>query len=289
MLRGIDLEILRGETFAVLGPNGAGKTTMLEILEGHRRRTGGDVLVLGEDPATAGRRWRGRCGVVLQDSVPEPELTVAELLDLYAGFYDAPLDSHRVLDLVGLTAQATKRSEHLSGGQRRRLDVALGIIGGPELLFLDEPTTGFDPEARRTTWEAVRTLRDELAMTIVLTTHALDEAEALADRVAVVIDGAVVAEGAPDVLGQRDQQPTSIRLTTSVSTVGSLPTLPKLLTKRADVRIEGRVLHVESSQPLSDIAALCRWSDHHHVLVEDIHVARPTLEDTYLRLLGALR
>jgi len=289
VLHDISLDIQRGEIFAVLGPNGAGKTTLLEILEGHRRRTAGDVLVLGEDPGTAGRQWRGRCGVVLQDSAAEPELTVQEVLSLYAGFYDAPLERSEVLELVGLTSQAATRSAHLSGGQQRRLDVALGIIGGPELLFLDEPTTGFDPEARRATWDAIRTLRRDREMTIVLTTHALDEAEALADRVAVVVAGAIVAEGTPAALDQRDRRPTTIRLTTVLPSDGALPALPRLLTSRADVRVDGRTVHVESSRPVPDVAALSRWADRHHVVIEDLQVARPTLEDTYIRLLGAVR
>jgi ABC-2 type transport system ATP-binding protein len=289
VLRGLDLEIRRGEIFAVLGPNGAGKTTTLEILEGHRRRTAGDVSVLGEDPGTAGAAWRGRCGVVLQDSVAEPELTVREVLDLYGGFFDAPLPVDDVLELVGLTAESAKRSAHLSGGQQRRLDVALGIIGDPELLFLDEPTTGFDPAARRVMWDAIRALREERGMTILLTTHALDEAEALADRVAVVVAGEVVAEGPPASLGRRDREPTSIVLKAGGGPAVALPPLPRMLRARTDVRVAAGVVRVETSSPVPDVAALCRWVDRHGLDVEELRVVRPTLEDTYLRLIGAGR
>src|SRR5919108_2741411 len=177
ILRGVDLEVRRGEIFAFLGPNGAGKTTTVEILEGFRRRTGGDVRVLGEDPAVAGTSWRERVGVVLQESQIEPMLTARECLELYAGYYAAPRPVDETLELVGLSEKADERAGHLSGGQQRRLDVALALIGDPDIVFLDEPTTGFDPAARRTAWQAITGLR-ALGKTVFLTTHFMEEAEA---------------------------------------------------------------------------------------------------------------
>src|SRR6266699_2634796 len=196
---GIDLDVYRGEIFAFLGPNGAGKTTTVEILEGFRQRTVGEVSVLGLDPATAPGAWRDRVGVVLQESEPEPGLSVRECLALYAGFYRAPRDIEETISLVGLGPQAGTLGTRLSGGQRRRLDFALALIGDPELLFLDEPTTGFDPSARRAAWEVVAGLR-RLGKTIFLTTHYMDEAEQLADRIAVLSAGRIVAEGTPQTL-----------------------------------------------------------------------------------------
>jgi ABC-2 type transport system ATP-binding protein len=193
---GIDLEVRRGEIFAFLGPNGAGKTTTVEILEGFRQRTEGQISVLGHDPATAGGAWRDRVGVVLQELEPEPGLSVRECLAMYAGFYRAARDIDETIALVGLTGQADKLGTRLSGGQRRRLDFALALIGDPELIFLDEPTTGFDPSARRAAWEVVAGLR-QLGKTVFLTTHYMDEAEYLADRIAVLSAGRIVAEGTP--------------------------------------------------------------------------------------------
>src|SRR5690349_5913136 len=186
VVRGIDLEVARGEVFALLGPNGAGKTTTTEILEGHRRRDSGEVRVLDADPGTAGSDWRARIGIVLQNTDDAADLTVAELVKHVAGFYPDPRPPAEVIDLVDLTAKAKSRIRTLSGGQRRRLDVALGIVGRPELLFLDEPTTGFDPEARRHFWDLIKALAAE-GTTILLTTHYLEEAEALADRLAVLV------------------------------------------------------------------------------------------------------
>jgi len=193
-IRGVDLEVRAGEVFAFLGPNGAGKTTTVEILEGFRRRTAGEIAVLGEDPANAGGEWRARIGVVLQESEPEPELTVQECLSLYAGYYPMTRSITETLELVGLSEQSQTRCSWLSGGQRRRLDVGLALVGDPELLFLDEPTTGFDPSARRSAWTVISGLRD-LGKTILLTTHYMDEAEHLADRIAVIARGQIVAEG----------------------------------------------------------------------------------------------
>ena len=209
---GIDLEVRRGEIFAFLGPNGAGKTTTVEILEGFRQRTAGQVSVLGHDPATAGGAWRDRVGVVLQESEPEPGLSVRECLAMYAGFYRAPRDIDETIALVGLTEKAGALGTRLSGGQRRRLDFALALIGDPELIFLDEPTTGFDPSARRAAWEVVAGLR-QLGKTVFLTTHYMDEAEYLADRITVLSAGHIVAEGTPQTLGGRDHMTTAISFT----------------------------------------------------------------------------
>ena len=193
-VRGIDLDVARGEILAFLGPNGAGKTTTVEILEGFRIRTGGEVRVLGEDPAHAGPGWRARIGVVLQSCAPERLLTVRECLSMYAGYYPRPLPVARVLELTGLTGKAASRCNELSGGQQRRLDVALALIGDPELIFLDEPTTGFDPSARHMAWDVISGLRD-LGKTIFLTTHFMDEAEALADCILILAAGKIVASG----------------------------------------------------------------------------------------------
>ena len=201
-MAGIDFDVQRGEVLAFLGPNGAGKTTTVEILEGYRQRSGGQVQVLGEDPADASLLWRDRLGIVLQDSAIEPDLTVQECLELYAGYHLHPRPVEEVLALVDLTARATTLGARLSGGQRRRLDVALALIGDPELVFLDEPTTGFDPAARRQAWDVIASLRG-LGKTIFLTTHFMDEAEYLADRIIVVAGGAIVAEGPPRTLAGR--------------------------------------------------------------------------------------
>ena len=211
-VRGVDLNVRHGEIFTFLGPNGAGKTTTVEILEGHRKRTGGDVRVLGVDPEHADRDWRARVGVVLQTSRVEQDLTVRECLELYAGYYPAPRPVHEVIKLVGLKNKAEARGKQLSGGQQRRMDVALALIGDPEVVFLDEPTTGFDPSARRAAWEMIDGLR-ELGKTIFLTTHYMEEAEALADRIAVLSAGLIVAEGTPGTLGGRDRAPYEISFT----------------------------------------------------------------------------
>jgi ABC-2 type transport system ATP-binding protein len=259
-VRGIDLEVDAGEVFAFLGPNGAGKTTTVEILEGYRRRSGGEVSVLGEDPGRARRQWRERIGIVLQSCRLDPYLTVRESLELYAGYYAAPRPVDEVVELVGLGGKADERTGRLSGGQQRRLDVGMALVGDPELLFLDEPTTGFDPQARRQAWETIAGLR-ELGKTVFLTTHYMDEAQRLADRVAIIAAGQVVAQGTPADLGDRDSQPTTISYrgpegAVTLSTATPVQTLNELT---------GRAL-AEGFE------------------LRNLEVRRPTLEDVYLEL-----
>src|SRR5580658_9768737 len=238
-VRGIDLEIRRGEIFAFLGPNGAGKTTTVEILEGFRQATSGTVEVLGRNPWRAPASWRERIGIVLQESQPEPGLTVRECLALYAGYYRAPRKVEDTLALVDLAAQADQRATALSGGQRRRLDVALALIGDPELIFLDEPTTGFDPSARRAAWEVIAGLRD-LGKTVFLTTHYMEEAERLADRIAVIAAGQIVAEGTPQTLGGRQLEAAQITFTPPGSS--SQADLPAKIAHRVVAQPGGRLL-----------------------------------------------
>ncbi|HWF15394.1 MAG TPA: ABC transporter ATP-binding protein [Acidimicrobiales bacterium] len=275
VVHGIDLAVTRGEVFTVLGPNGAGKTTTIEILEGFRRRTGGNVRVLGADPWKAGARWRERIGVVLQSSTPEPELTVAETVDLYAGFYDHPVPTATVLELCGITAQARTRNQRLSGGQQRRLDVALALVGDPELMFLDEPTTGFDPAARRSAWSMISGLK-ERGTTIVLTTHYLEEAETLSDRIAVIDAGRIVAAGTPATLGGRDHAPTDITFRLPVG--AAPPPAPGCAS------VGGGRQRVRSSDPTRDLHELTQWALGRGLTLEDLDVRRPSLEDVYLQL-----
>lgn len=256
----VDLRIRRGEVFGILGPNGAGKSTTVEILQGHRDRDGGEVTVLGADPATGGRLWRSRIGIVWQDESAPAELTVRETVAHFAAYYPAPRDTGEVIDLVGLGEKATSRVKGLSGGQRRRLDVALGVIGGPELLLLDEPTTGFDPAARRQFWELIRRLADE-GTTIVLTTHYLDEAETLADRLAVIAAGRVVAEGTPFALRARYDEAVTVAWTEA----------------------DGSPRTERTATPTRTVAELTRRFDGE---IPGLVVSRPTLEDVYLRLIG---
>jgi ABC-2 type transport system ATP-binding protein len=256
---GLDLDIRRGEIFALLGPNGAGKTTTVEVLEGYRERDGGDVRVLGVDPATGGRQWKADLGIVLQSGAGDSQLTCLELLKAQAAYFPDPRDPAEVLELVGLTEKAGSRGRTLSGGQRRRLDVALGIVGRPRLLFLDEPTTGFDPEARRQFWALIRSLRD-LGTTMLLTTHYLDEAEELADRVGVIARGELVEVAVPAELGGRGQAPAVVHWTE-----------------------DGVRRSAETATPTAFVAELAaRFPGE----VPDLAVARPTLEDVYLRMIG---
>ena len=279
---GITLEVRRGEIFAFLGPNGAGKTTTVEILEGFRKRTVGEVSVLGQDPATADGEWRDRVGVVLQESEPEPGLSVRECLAMYAGYYRKPRDIEETISLVGLTAKAGTLGTRLSGGQRRRLDFALALIGDPELIFLDEPTTGFDPSARRAAWEVVAGLR-QLGKTIFLTTHYMDEAEYLADRIAVLSAGRVVAEGTPRTLGGRDHLATAITFTLPAGPQAR--DLPEGLRPLAGPGPGGLTV-VHSESPLVHLQMLSNWALGRGFDLPDLEVHRPTLEEVYLSLTG---
>jgi ABC-2 type transport system ATP-binding protein len=277
---GIDLEVNRGEIFAFLGPNGAGKTTTVEILEGFRKRSGGEVSVLGVDPSEADGSWRNRVGAVLQESQPEPGLTVRECLELYAGYYSSPRDVEETIALVGLEEKAATLGEHLSGGQRRRLDVALSLIGDPELIFLDEPTTGFDPSARHTAWEVIAGLR-RLGKTVFLTTHYMDEAENLADQIAVIADGVIVAKGTPQTLGGRDQLEATITFSLPAG-VG-----PRELPPQLQVIAEcgfGTTVALRSHTPLLHLHDLGTWAIAAGLDLADLEVRRPTLEDVYLSL-----
>ncbi len=277
VLHGIDLDVATGEIFAFLGPNGAGKTTTVEILEGFRKRTGGSVAVLGADPGSSTPQWRTRIGVVLQACIPEPDLTVQETLMLYAGFYDAPLRTQDVLELTGLADIASTLNRRLSGGQQRRLDVALALIGNPDLIFLDEPTTGFDPAARRAAWQVISDLRS-LGKTIFLTTHYLEEAEVLADRIAVIRDGRIVARGTPDTLGGRDHDRSLIQCRVDPSHIQNVPP-----TWGASIGEDGSVV-IKSADPLERLAEMHAWATANEISVRDLQIRRPTLEDVYLAL-----
>ncbi|HSD02940.1 MAG TPA: ABC transporter ATP-binding protein [Gaiellales bacterium] len=281
-VRGVDLEIERGEIFALLGPNGAGKTTIVEILTGFRRPTAGEVRVLDADPPATGPEWRERVGVVLQESQPDPGLTARECLALYAGYFRTPRPPGEVAELVGLTGSLDVGTEQLSGGQRRRLDIGLALIGDPELLFLDEPTTGFDPKARRDAWDTIDGLR-RLGTTIVLTTHAMDEAERLADRIAVIVDGAVVAQGTPGTIGGRNRRAHEISFTLPAG-IGPAE-LPSTL--RNGHGLSNRRISLRSTAPLADVRAISDWALARGVDLPDIEVRRPALEDVYLALAGS--
>jgi ABC-2 type transport system ATP-binding protein len=279
-VHGIDVQVRRGEVFAFLGPNGAGKTTTVEILEGYRRRTGGDVSVLGQDPQHGGPSWRARIGVVLQESEPERDLTVAECLQLYAGYYPAPRSVEQTLALVGLADRADATASRLSGGQRRRLDLALALIGDPELLFLDEPTTGFDPSARRAAWDMISGLR-ALGVTVFLTTHYMEEAEHLADRVAVIAAGRIVAEGPPGTLAGREHAAVEIHFSLPQDTRPE--DLPESLQSAVAERDGSRVL-LHAPSPLAVLGPLVHWAEQREIDLPDLEVRHPSLEDVYLAL-----
>lgn len=257
---GIDLEVRTGEIFALLGPNGAGKTTTVEILEGYRSRDGGSVSVLGVDPAnTDTRAWRNRIGIVLQSTKDAADLTVEEVISHFAGYYANPKDVDQVITAVGLNEKRKAKGEHLSGGQRRRLDVALGILGNPELLFLDEPTTGFDPEARRAFWDLIRQLKND-GTTILMTTHYLDEAEALADRLAVMLNGKILEVSTPELLGGRARAKARVRWSENGKTNLELTDSPTKFVNDLSTRINGEI--------------------------QDLSINRPNLEDIYLEMIG---
>ena len=278
-VRGVDLEVERGEIFAFLGPNGAGKTTTVEIMEGYRSRTGGEVSVLGSDPQRAGAAWRSRIGFVLQECRMEPVLTVRETLEMFAGYYRSPRGVDETIELVGLTDKSEVRAGRLSGGQQRRLDVAVALIGDAELLFLDEPTTGFDPTARRQVWEVIAGLRD-LGKTVFLTTHYMDEAQALADRVAVIAHGVIVATGTPDDLGGRADAATEVSFELAGGVAAS--ELPASLGEPA-AGSNGHVT-LRSLDPVRVLHELTGWALERGVGIERLEVRRPSLEDVYLEL-----
>ncbi len=282
-VRGIDFQVARGEIFAFLGPNGAGKTTTVEILEGFRTRSEGEVSVLGVDPTRADGGWRNRVGAVLQESHPEPGLSVRECLFLYAGYYEAPRDIEETIAMVGLEQKAEALAEQLSGGQRRRLDVALALIGDPELIFLDEPTTGFDPSARRAAWDMIAGLRS-LGKTVFLTTHYMDEAENLADRIAVIAAGRIVAEGTPQTLGGREGM--AARITFTLPAAFAAADLPGELQGLVASGVNGRVV-LDSARPLVDVGVLAEWARARNADLPDLDVRRPSLEDVYLQLTGS--
>jgi ABC-2 type transport system ATP-binding protein len=278
-VHGVGFTVRHGEIFALLGPNGAGKTTTLEILEGFRGRDAGQVRVLGIDPGNRadGRALRERIGLVLQDIAVEPYLTVRETVARNAGYYPAPRDVDEVVGLVGLAGLGRRKVRTLSGGQKRRLDLALGMIGGPALLFLDEPTTGFDPSARRSAWQLVRDLRDA-GTTILLTTHYMEEAQELADRVAVIADGRIVAEGTPATLGGRDTARARIRFVLPEGcTAADLPLAAPA------VAGDGTVT-VETGEPTRALHRLTGWALERGAVLDRLEVDRPSLEDVYLRL-----
>ena len=281
-VRGIDLAVARGEIFAFLGPNGAGKTTTVEILEGYKAATAGTVRVLGADPGKAGRSWRERIGIVLQESAPEQGLTVRESMQLYAGYYRHPRPIEETLELAGLRDAAAQRATSLSGGQRRRLDVALALIGDPELIFLDEPTTGFDPTARRAAWAMIEGLRG-IGKTVFLTTHYMEEAERLADRIAVIAAGRIIAQGTPRTLGGRDASEANISFTPPAET--STNDLPYELAARAEAQPDGRV-SIATAAVAADLHALSGWALDRGLELADLEVRRATLEDVYLALVA---
>jgi ABC-2 type transport system ATP-binding protein len=278
-LDGVDLDVRRGEVLALLGPNGAGKTTLVEILEGHRTADAGDVTVLGHDPAKRERAFRARIGIVLQEDGIDQSLGVREVVELYSAAYPHPRPADEVLELVGLGDRPDVRVSALSGGQRRRLDLALGIAGDPELVFLDEPTTGFDPSARRQSWELISALRD-LGKTILLTTHYMDEAQHLADRVVVIARGTVIAEGTPDTLGAGVSEATRVSFRVPYGVEGEDLPLPD----EAEIERRDRLVAFRTRTPTRDLAPLLHWAAGTGIELEALTVTRPSLEDVYLQL-----
>lgn len=276
-VNGVDLTVTTGEVFSLLGPNGAGKTTTVEILEGHRKRSAGEVSVLGHDPGRGERSFKRRIGIVLQETGVERFLTVAEVIERFRGYYPRPRPLDEIIEVVGLQEKRDERVRKLSGGQQRRLDVAVGLAGDPELLFLDEPTTGFDPSARRNAWQMVRNLR-ELGKTVFLTTHYMDEAQSLADRVAIIVDGKIVAEGPPGSLVGAEAASTSVRFVLS-------PDAPALPSEVAAVAQQsGDTVTIQTDDPLRLLHSLTGWALAANVEMRQLVVSQPSLEDVYLAL-----
>jgi ABC-2 type transport system ATP-binding protein len=284
-VRDVSFDVAPGEVFGLLGPNGAGKTTTTEILEGHRLASAGSVRVLGHDPARGERALHERIGVMLQSSGVQEDLTVGELLEMYGRYYSRALGVAQLIDLVELDASRDTRAGKLSGGQRRRLDLALALVGDPDLLFLDEPTTGFDPHARRHAWSTIRSLRS-LGKTVCLTTHFMDEAQTLADRVAVMVSGQIVASGAPAELGGRAELPTEIRFALPAGVgIGELPALPgdaEVLERGSGEHGEGVLIRTAAG--LAAAHTLTGWALERELALRNFSVAQPTLEDVYLSL-----
>jgi ABC-2 type transport system ATP-binding protein len=278
-VRGITFHVERGEVFAMLGPNGAGKTTTAEILEGYRDRSAGSASVLGHDPARRERSLKERMGIVLQSTGIDPFLTVAESIEMYAGYYPSRRPTDEVIDVVGLSEKRDTRVNKLSGGQQRRLDVAIALAGDPELLFLDEPTTGFDPGARRNAWEVVKNLI-AIGKTVFLTTHFMDEAQYLADRVIVIANGLIVAEGPPSSIAGRDQMRTTIRF--RLAETGPHPDGP--VQRLADGSLE---IDVDAADTTKVVHDLTEWALDRGIALESLEITQPSLEDVYLQLTGA--
>jgi ABC-2 type transport system ATP-binding protein len=275
---GVDISVDSGEIFALLGPNGAGKSTTVEILEGYRSKTSGSVSVLGFDPAKAQRAYKEQIGIVLQETAIEEQLTVSEAIETYGSMYPEKRPTGELIELVGLEEKKDARIRTLSGGQRRRLELALGIVGDPQIIFLDEPTTGFDPSARRQAWSIVRNLTS-LGKTVFLTTHYMDEAQFLADRVAVMARGRIVAEGPPATLGGRATASTLIAFNSSGQSMESLPA--------DDYSVaENGVVVVRTTDPTADLYRITGWAIDHGVDLGALSVTQPSLEDIYLDLTG---
>lgn len=283
-VKGVDLEVSEGEIFAFLGPNGAGKTTTVSVLEGYLERDGGEVSVLGVDPARADRAWRSKVGFVLQECRMEGLLTVRETLEMYAGYYERPRSVEETIGLVGLAEKADERAGRLSGGQQRRLDVAVALIGDAELLFLDEPTTGFDPSARRQAWKVIEGLRD-LGKTVMLTTHYMDEAQALADHVAVISEGAIIATGTPDDLGGRRNAATRVSFEAPANGAGA--GLEESV--GGEWSRESGLVVLRTTDPTRSLNQLTAWALANDFQLEGLEVAQPSLEDVYLELTGGER
>jgi ABC-2 type transport system ATP-binding protein len=277
-VRGISFDVAQGEVFALLGPNGAGKSTTVEILEGHRTRTSGEVTVLACDPSDHERSLRERIGIVLQETAVEEQLTVSEAITIYGAMYPKRRRTDEIVDIVGLGEKRDARIKTLSGGQRRRLELALGIVGDPELIFLDEPTTGFDPSARRQAWSIVQNLTS-LGKTVLLTTHYMDEAQVLADRVAVIAKGEIVAEGSPESLGGRESAATVISFHPNRAPLEGLPAAEPHIAEN------GRVT-LRTTTPTRTIHDVTGWALDRGIELSDLTITRPSLEDVYLELTG---
>jgi ABC-2 type transport system ATP-binding protein len=277
-VKGIDLHVAEGEILAFLGANGAGKTTTIEILEGFRNRTSGTVQVLGEDPQDPSRSWREDIGIVLEESSPDRSLTARESVSMYASFYDAPRPVDEVLEIVGLTDSSGQRTKALSGGQKRRLDLAIALVGNPKLVFLDEPTTGFDPSARREAWKMIEQLRN-LGATVLLTTHYMDEAEHLADRIAVINGGLISAEGTAADLAEQVKLLTRIAWDPAEVPAEAIPDL-----FRPELQKTTGELAIETTEVTAVVHALTDWATSNGGRIDSLSVMKPNLEDTFLRL-----